>query len=159
MMPENPIATMRRTMFNLEFIDKRCSDQGPYETTQLVNSFLGALAHPWERLRTDLDQISLDEAHKRGWPKIVKTQTSDKEPKNLGQLIAWTRHAFAHGNVNYYADAKGVIDTVEFWNEKDLKNGKRRIWGTRLNVEDLRAYLEGFVALAIEIDRSQQSSK
>ena len=34
-------------MGNLDFIEQHKSDDGPYEVTQLINSFLGALAHPF----------------------------------------------------------------------------------------------------------------
>jgi hypothetical protein len=49
MMPYEPVLDiMRRTMANLEFVEEHKSDIGPFEVTQLLNSFLGALAHPWE---------------------------------------------------------------------------------------------------------------
>jgi hypothetical protein len=35
-------------MANLEFIERHAGAGGRYEVTQLVNSFLGALAHPYE---------------------------------------------------------------------------------------------------------------
>ena len=40
--------------------------EGPYEVTQLINSFLGALAHPWEIYRADLTTMSLSAAQKAG---------------------------------------------------------------------------------------------
>jgi hypothetical protein len=40
---------MKRTMFNLRFVEEHKARNGPYEVTQLINSFLGAMAHPWER--------------------------------------------------------------------------------------------------------------
>ena len=52
MNPEDPVRdVMRRTMFNLRFIEEHQEQNGPFEVTQLVNSFLGALAHPWEHFR------------------------------------------------------------------------------------------------------------
>ena len=38
------------------------ADDGPFEVTQLINSFLGALAHPWESLKSELNEITIDEA-------------------------------------------------------------------------------------------------
>jgi hypothetical protein len=52
MNPEQPVRDiMQWTMMNLEFIEAQPRDPrtGPFEVTQLVNSFLGALAHPWIR--------------------------------------------------------------------------------------------------------------
>ena len=47
MPPTEPIRdVVRRTMANLQFIEGHASARGSYEVTQLVNSFLGALAHP-----------------------------------------------------------------------------------------------------------------
>ena len=49
MMPHEPTRDMmRRTMKNLEFIESHAKIYGLFEVTQLVNSFLSALAHPWE---------------------------------------------------------------------------------------------------------------
>jgi hypothetical protein len=63
-MPHEPIRDiMHRTMNNLEFIEAHAAADGPYEVTQLINSFLGALAHPWETYRDDLPTISLAAAH------------------------------------------------------------------------------------------------
>ena len=50
MMPQEPVRDiLRRTIANLEFIEAYATLDGPYRTTQLLNSFLGALAHPWEQ--------------------------------------------------------------------------------------------------------------
>jgi hypothetical protein len=38
-------------MQNLKFIEEHKRRDGPYEVTQLLNSFLGALAFPWEEYR------------------------------------------------------------------------------------------------------------
>jgi len=53
---------MRRTMANLEFVEAHSGPNGPYEATQLIDSFLGALAHPWETMGDDLPKLPLREA-------------------------------------------------------------------------------------------------
>ena len=46
-MPIEPIRDiMRGTIANLEFVETHARPNGPYEVTQLINSFLGTLAHP-----------------------------------------------------------------------------------------------------------------
>lgn len=56
-----PVRTiMDRTMSNLKLVQRlhkeavergdQVDELGPFEVTQLVNSFSGALAHPWERV-------------------------------------------------------------------------------------------------------------
>lgn len=67
--PSEPVRDiMRRTMANLDFIEKNAQPDGPFEVTQLINSFLGALAHPWEALQADLLALPLAEAAQRGCP-------------------------------------------------------------------------------------------
>ena len=67
MMPHVPVLdTMRRTMMNLAFLERHSAEDGPFEVTQLINSFLGALAHPWETPRADLPTASLAEAGQQG---------------------------------------------------------------------------------------------
>ena len=55
---------MERTMFNLNFIKDHKQEDGPWEITQLVNSFLGALAHPWEELKQQFNKMSIKESIK-----------------------------------------------------------------------------------------------
>ena len=60
---------MNRTKANLQLMnelqEKRRRDgidvekEGPYEVTQVINSFLGALVHPWEALLRKDDGRSL----------------------------------------------------------------------------------------------------
>jgi hypothetical protein len=60
MMPHEPLRdVMHRTMHNLKFIEAQKTPHGPYEVTQLLNSFLGALAHPWEIYQSELCNRSL----------------------------------------------------------------------------------------------------
>lgn len=80
-MPSEPVRDiMRRTMANLTFVEMNAQPDGPFEVTQLINSFLGALAHPWELLKTDLMALTLADATKRGWPAIAKERISDVDP-------------------------------------------------------------------------------
>jgi hypothetical protein len=73
MMPREPVRDMmRRTMQNLQFVEAHKGPNGPYEVTQLLNSFLGALAHSWEKYQAELCAKSLAEAAKVGWPDISR---------------------------------------------------------------------------------------
>ena len=70
-MPTEPLLDiMRRSMANLAFVEGNAGPEGPYEVTQLVNTFLGALAHPFEAMRDDLNSLSLADAAALGWPRI-----------------------------------------------------------------------------------------
>ena len=141
---------MRRTMRNLEFVEThRDLKRGPYEVTQLVNSFLGALAHPWEDLKEELNELDLMEAEQRGWPIPQGEGPYEEEPKNLGDLLRLVRNAFARGNITYRGPKNGEIEIVEFWNNRFRM--KEVTWRASLNVHDLRLFLNCFVALAGEL--------
>ena len=75
---------MRRTMMNLRFIEEQKQQNGPFEVTQLVNSFLGALAHPWEQFRSELDRLSLPDAEQDGWPHLANERSEDQPPHRPG---------------------------------------------------------------------------
>jgi hypothetical protein len=90
-------SVMERTIWKLEFIDKHKQPTGPFEVTQLVNSFLGALAHPWEELQAEFKRRTIEEAEKNGWPKVSKDSPEDMDPKHLGDLLRLMRHGIAHG--------------------------------------------------------------
>jgi hypothetical protein len=108
MMPQERIRDiMLRTMKNLEFIyEYKKKGYEVYEVTQLINSFLGALAHPWEVYRDKLNDMSLDVAAERGWPIIKKGRKSDKEIRSLGAPVKHIRNGIAHGHVTFKADAQ-----------------------------------------------------
>jgi hypothetical protein len=148
-MPTEPIRdVMRRTIANLEFIEHHAGPNGPYEVTQLLNSFLGALAHPWEAMRNDLLALPLAEAADRGWPMIQKERPSDCDPESLGDLIRLMRNGFAHGNIELLPGKKGEIRALLVWNNNQ---SGRRTWGAMITVEAARKFLLCFVELIDEL--------
>jgi hypothetical protein len=89
MMPHEPVRdVMRRTMQNLQFVETHKDPNGPYEVTQLLNSFLGALAHPWEKYQVELCSKSLSEAAKIGWPDILQ-RASHRSRSYLPRRSDW----------------------------------------------------------------------
>ena len=125
---------MDRTMANLRFIEEHKSDEGPFETTQLVNSFLGALAHPWEELKEEFVKLRINDAEKAGWPKIPKQLATDVEPKNLGDLIRLMRNAMAHGGVELLPKADCEIEEIQIVNvdpDVGIAHGGR-FWRSRM---------------------------
>jgi hypothetical protein len=149
-MPTQPVLDiMRRTMANLEFVEARSGPNGPYEVTQLMNSFLGALAHPWEAMCNDLNALPLSEAAKRGWPEIGKERPTDEDPTSVGELIRLLRNGVAHGNVEFLPDGRGPIRALRLWNTR----GNRRTWGAIVTVGNARNLLTRFVDLIEERHR------
>jgi hypothetical protein len=145
MMPYDPVRdVMRRTMANLEFIEAQKGRNGPFEVTQLLNSFMGAICHPWEAYRTELCTRPLVDATAVGWPKIEKERPRDHEPESVGDLVRLMRNSIAHGNMEFLPSAAGEIRALRIWNEE---RGKRT-WGALITVEDMRKFLTCFVELA-----------
>jgi len=139
---------MRRTMVNLEFVKERRGHGGPYEVTQLINSFMGAMVHPWEQMDDiaglDLKSITLREARIRRWPVLRHELPTDKIPKFYGDMLKWTRHSFAHGNIQFLNDGVDIVQ-VRFWNQ-DRQD--KRTWGTVVSVTMLEEFLWFFQDLA-----------
>ncbi|MER9465392.1 HEPN family nuclease [Mesorhizobium sp. M0482] len=145
-MPTEPlIDIMRRSMANLAFVEAHAGSDGPYEVTQLVNTFLGALVHPFEAMRNDLMELPLAEAAVLGWPSIARERPDDSEPASLGGLIRLMRNGMAHGNINFLSDGKGQVHSLRVWNTQPKTHA--RTWGAVVAVQDMRRLLSLFVEL------------
>jgi hypothetical protein len=157
MMPHEPVLDiMRRTMVNLAFVERCASRDGPFEVTQLINSFLGALAHPWETLRRELNSISMSDAESQGWPIPRAERTTDQAPTKLGDLIRLLRNGVAHGNISFLPDEHGQIAVLRIEN-RDSQG--RRTWGVTVTPETMRRFLERFVALVEDLDKHARQPK
>lgn len=144
---------MERSVENLQFIDTHKTESGPFEVTQLINTFLGALAHPWEELKADFKKKPIKEAEKEGWPKITKQLSTDVDPKNLGDLIRLMRNAMAHGGITLLPQGDCKIERIQLVNV-DLRCG-HRTWGAELTVTDVQSFLEKFVDAAKTLKRTK----
>ncbi len=156
MYPQNLVPDiMRRTMTNLRFVEQHRQNDGPFEVTQLVNSFLGAMAHPWEQFKSELNQLSLQDAERDGWPRVVKERPKDQAPQSLGDLLRLVRNSLAHGNIKFLPDDANEICALRIWN----KDNGRRTWGATVPVEDMRRFLDRFVDLAEHLHERQGRQK
>ena len=145
-MPTEPVLDiMRRSMANLAFVEAHAGPAGPYEVTQLINTFLGALAHPFEAMRDELMALPLTDAARLGWPTISKERPSDSDPSSLGDLIRLMRNGMAHGNLDYLSEGKGQIRALRVWNTHPRTGA--RTWGAVVLVADMRRFLSLFVEL------------
>ncbi len=152
MMPdrERPVRDMMlRTMKNLAFIEQHANadekQTDVFEVTQLVNSFLAALAHPWEIHREALDQMGIQTAVNDGWPRLPVECDARYTPKNLGDLLRRVRNALAHGHIRFRGNNEDDITDVEMW---DVNWNNKRTWGTTVSVDSMRTFLVKFVQLA-----------
>jgi hypothetical protein len=152
-----------RTEANLRWIDeavksRRHNPDGPFEVTQLVNSFLGALAHSWEAItehdgtRSLLKRLTINSAREAGWPIPNQDDRSTVTPHNVADLLRSMRNGFAHGNVAFHPDGAGEIGAIEIWNQPGQRTNRRTAWAGPLSVADLRRFLDKLVALAQDKD-------
>jgi hypothetical protein len=156
MMPHVPVLDMmRRTMSNLDFVERHSAKDGPYEVTQLINSFLGALAHRWETLRAELPNISLAEARTAGWPVPEQHGGRGPPPESLGELLRLLRSGIAHGNLGFLPDGRGQIQAIRI----DNYDRGRLTWRGVISVQHMRALLHQFVMLVEEIDSEARQPK
>jgi hypothetical protein len=156
MMPHVPVLDMmRRTMMNLAFVERHSAKDGPFEVTQLINSFLGALAHPWETLKADLPSTSLAEAAAAGWPVPEQQGGRGPPPESLGELLRLLRNGIAHGNLSFLPDGRGQIQAIRIENY----DRGRLTWRGVISVQDMRALLHRFVVLVEEVDHEARQPK
>lgn len=154
---DRALMVMERSMANLEYIENNKTDNGPYEVTQLVNTFLGALAHPWEELKSEFKKQAIQDAEKAGWPRVTKELPTDTDPKNLGDLIRLMRNAMAHGGITLLPEGDCEIERIHLVNV-DPRCG-HRTWGTELTRDDARAFLDKFVAEAKALKQRKSNRK
>ncbi len=142
-MPTEPLLdVMRRSMANLAFVEAHAGPPGPYEVTQLVNTSLGALAHPFEAMRHNLMSLPLAEAAALGPPRIDRERPGDSEPTSLGDLIRLLRNGFDHGNLEFLPDGRGQIGALRIWNTTPRG---ARTWGAVIEVDGMQRFLGLFV--------------
>ena len=146
---------VKRTMFNLEFIEKhKDREDGPYEFTQLINSFLMAFIHPKAHW---IEQFPPMPYPATGWPAVNSVPIpgqEHREPTNARQLVERIRDALAHGNFEILTSGQGAntdIDAVALWNTP-RESSSTKTWHTAaISVEDLRRILHAFVPVMLGI--------
>lgn len=178
----NPVESapevMRRTKANLEFIQREREErkraghdvdqEGPFEVTQLANSFMGAFAQPFEalfKLQSPSETIRED---LKILEKILLEEVwySAPETPSLEHSLGYVRNAFAHGNIEFIGGMveepgnRPTRDIVEIriWNCQpkggDTHGWKNQIktWEKELKVSELEHLLLTFVDAMSNID-------
>ncbi len=141
MMPETPVLTMmRRTLRNLAIVERASKHGDGYEVTQLINSFLVAFIHPWEKLRPDICELNLARAalvHPviKGGPNCIVM------PETVGQMLRFVRNSFAHGHVDFSPAVDGSIGAIKLWN---VDNSGRVNWRATVTPHDMHRFLIWF---------------
>ncbi len=128
-----------RTLENLRYIDDHKSQDGPFEVTQLVNSFLLIVLQNWDDLESDWHHL------KHGgvdWPPI-QTSEPNMRPQSCINKI---RDALAHGCFTFEGDGQGEIRILHLWT---CVNGMTVDWDAQITVEQMNQMLKCFAGLAI----------
>jgi hypothetical protein len=138
-----------RTRHNLALIEaqKKVGNE-VYETTQLINSLLGLLVLPRERMLNEIPDLPVEELYARGWPKFKIVGTAPLQD-TLRPLVRALRNAVAHFNVEFASNEHGEIGGVVLTN-KAQRSG-RIVWRAELPLVDLRRLVECFSDLLLEV--------
>jgi hypothetical protein len=141
----------RRTLHNLQRLE-RCSgtDDGAYETTQLINSLLGLLILPQEQMLDRIPDVPLEELHAQGWPRFA-VEGSARPHRTLRPLMRALRNAIAHFNIEFYQDSERRIAGVILCNY--VRQSRSLEWKATLRLDDLRQLVDRFSALLLEEGR------
>jgi hypothetical protein len=157
---------MYRSIQNLDFINQNRRHCGPFEVTQLINSFLAVVAHPWDQLldQDKLKKLTFDSSAYREcrFPEFPRLPVEGDQAKteNIYDLLRVLRNGMAHGNMELL-DRKTLrklrqlgplprvtedeIAGIKIWN-KPSENAKTN-WCTALDIHDLRQMLMAMMRL------------
>lgn len=104
----------KRTIANLNTVEKLAAarkpqeikDHGPYEVTQLLNSCLGLLVFPHERLGWKIHSLPWVQFEQEGWPvpKSVKGDERKELVEDLSEMIRVMRNALTHCGLEFTRD-------------------------------------------------------
>jgi hypothetical protein len=136
MMTASRKVLIERTRCNLEFIKQHATGDGPFEVTQLINSFLLAVMLNWDGLDKQWHRIGRGAVR---WPIISQTY---QQPQ---QAIPKIRDALAHGNIAF-EELNGQIGKVHLWT---CPRDKTTVdWAAEITIDQLRSMLDCFVSVA-----------
>jgi len=155
---EQPVLLlMERTIRNYEDIKRRAIRDGPFEVTQLINSFLAVVAHPWDQLldKDLLKSTSIEQPNIRrmGFP-LEPPFPGERgvPPDSVHNMLRLLRNSMAHGNMLLLSRSdlrelrpdsptprvhEKEIAGVRIWNMR----GKTETWSAVLDITELEATL------------------
>jgi len=137
------IARTKKNLIAIECLkDKGCE---VYEVTQLLNSMLGLLVFPKEKLYKKIQPKNWDMMVKEGWP---LPSGDNAKVSDLEELIRKMRNAVAHINIELVNDGNEIIG-IRF----SSYHRKGQNWTGVYDIASLRKFVDMF------LDHIQSSSK
>ncbi len=127
--------------------------QGPYEVTQLINSFVGFLIIPKEKI---FDKISDGLIDQQLLAKMKQKIIIDTYPEHcsLMQIARHLRNAVAHGRMDFCAEKQPdhskppIIQSITF---KDYGGYNKHNFEMALSIEEIEEFLLAFSAAASKL--------
>ncbi|MFA5872347.1 MAG: HEPN family nuclease [Anaerolineales bacterium] len=146
----------RRTQKNLEFLENAVRQEPEkeiFEVTQLINSLLGLLVFPFERMRNQIPSKPLQDLEAEGW--VVPEVVGDfPQVDNLRELIRYLRNAVAHFNIEFIADKNNQISGVYVWNTYH----NEKTWKAEMTIAGLRNNVYRFIELILSFEDSKKTN-
>ena len=148
-MPESTYRDlMHRTITNYEFVRDNAQKDGPYEVTQLVNSFVAVVGYPRERAIGDLlKAVSIEKGRDLGLPPIpVISSNPNYRADSVADQATMLRNAAAHGRIKFSADENSrQIGAITFSDENRARDQRTSI---ALTIETVEQILYAFRNIA-----------
>ncbi len=143
---------IKRSKDNLESIQKLANeeklagisekDKSAFEVTQLINSLLGLVVLPQQRLFDKIPKTSFDNLRNAGWPSdFLKPSTRNDLDNNLRSLSICLRNGITHFNIEAI-EQTGEISGVIICDKKTPKCPPH--WEVILTLSELQCVVEKF---------------
>jgi len=131
---------VQRTRQNLRAAQRlHSSGQGQfYEVTHLINSLLGLVVVPHERMLNKLPATTLADFQTEGL-ELTILPARRSGPADLKELVHGMRNAVAHFKLEAAGDGGPEIESLTLWNT--TPDGTL-LWGVRFTPSELRGFVE-----------------
>ena len=143
---------IKRTKVNLEFLKTAHNDgKKVFEVTQLINSLLGLLVFPKERLDNLIDRKEpLDTYRQDGW-EIPKTSLCKcKSWNNLYDYLRNMRNGISHSHIEFSSNDDKEVSSMTIWNTP--LNSNIRNWEVNFTIEQLNIFTEMTTQYFLSLD-------
>ena len=140
---------VERTRKNLDFIaEARRAGADVHEVTHLLNSLLGLVVLPWERVDRNILSAKVLDLKGQDWP--MPTTLYGRTPKTLRALVRHLRNAMVHGHFEF-------VGAEELFSPDSLEPREVKIvmtdgpcqhvtnWKAEINGEDLYLFCKSFI--------------
>lgn len=142
------LSFVRRTRKNLE-LTEQWRIEHPHanfsEVTHLINSLLGLIVLPKEKVLNELQQLHVTPTGIPDWRAAFRlVQAEEEPPTELRPFIDGLRNSVAHGSLDFETD--GLEITGVTFVQKSRDKPRRILWRASFELDELRIFLEHFIA-------------